>query len=88
LDHGSGKGMSSGDIGKFRSGIKKLAKDEYKLYALFQMRRQAEHAKGWGQVVIPLTSAENHFSQMVKMVRIVTQRSEDIRSWGAANEHL
>jgi hypothetical protein len=66
----NGKGISLGDIGKFRSVISNLAKDEYKLYAPFQMRRQAEHAKGWGQVVTPLTSAENHFSQMVKMVRM------------------
>ena len=66
----NGKGISLGDIGKFRSVIKNLAKDEYKLYALFQMRRHAEHAKGWGQVVTSLTSAENHFPQMVKMVRM------------------
>lgn len=78
----NGKGISLGDIGKFRSVIKNLAKDEYKLYVPFQMRCQAEHAKGWGQVVTSLTSAENHFPQMVKMVRIVTKVRQTIKDLG------
>jgi len=68
-----GKDISLGDIGKFRSVTPNLSKDEYKLYAPFQMRRHAKLAKGWGQIVTPLPAAENHFPQLVKMVRIGTQ---------------